>query len=69
MSADRPNWMPGQGDDSADAGKRCQNCGAKVTKRFARVAGDNRDVVHACTDCTDNRHLPREAANAGGGLR
>ena len=67
MSADRPNWTPTDADDPA--GLRCRNCGAKVTKRFARVFGDNENVPHACPECTDNRHLPRDASNAGGGLR
>jgi hypothetical protein len=29
----------------------CENCGAFVTARFARVFGDNDDRIHACTHC------------------
>jgi len=65
---DRPNWTP-IGDDSADASRRCQNCGAQVSREFRRVMGDENWVAHACPQCTENRNLPREASNAGGGLR
>jgi len=34
---------------------RCVNCGNQVTRQFARVFGDNRDVVHACPDCATYR--------------
>ncbi|WP_083865974.1 DUF7563 family protein [Natrinema gari] len=67
MSTDRPQWTPTT--ESTTSAPRGQNCDAQVTQRFARVFGDNHDVVHACAECTDNRHLPREAAQAGGGLR
>lgn len=29
----------------------CENCGAFVTARFARVFGDNDHTIHACTEC------------------
>ncbi|PCR88666.1 DUF7563 family protein [Natrinema ejinorense] len=67
MSTDRPRWTPTT--ESTTTAPRCQNCGAQVTQQFARVFGDNSDTANACPDCTDNRHLAREAANAGGGLR
>ncbi|ELY73226.1 DUF7563 family protein [Natrinema pallidum] len=65
--SERPQWTP-TGTESASA-PTCQNCGAQVTPRFARVFGDNDDIAHACPDCTDNRRLARDAAQAGGGLR
>jgi len=46
---------------------RCVNCGNQVTRQFARVFGDNRDVVHACPDCATYREMktsdfiPKEA--------
>jgi len=67
QTADRPNWTP-TGDDGP-TGKRCQNCGAQVSREFRRVMGDENWVAHACPQCTENRNLPREASNAGGGLR
>jgi ribosomal protein L37AE/L43A len=39
----------------------CANCGAPVSKRFARVFGDNSDVVWACHGCS-----PRDTIRAGG---
>ncbi len=30
----------------------CQNCGGHVSRQFARVLGDNDDVVHGCPDCS-----------------
>lgn len=45
-------------DDPAHQGRTsCQNCGAYVTRTFARVFGDNRDVVHACVECSTMRAL------------
>lgn len=29
----------------------CQNCGGSVTDDFARVFGDDNDVVHSCLEC------------------
>lgn len=33
--------------------KECQNddCEGTVTEQFARVFGDNNDVIHHCPDC------------------
>lgn len=45
-----PQWTPGQ---SASSGTVCQNCGTKLTRQFARVFGDNRDVAHHCGDCEE----------------
>ncbi|MCU4742747.1 hypothetical protein OB955_15985 [Halobacteria archaeon AArc-m2/3/4] len=36
---------------------QCVNCGNQVTRQFARVFGDNRDVVHACPDCSTYREM------------
>lgn len=30
----------------------CQNCGGMVSDDFARVFGDNDDVVHGCPECS-----------------
>jgi RNase P subunit RPR2 len=35
----------------------CANCGSPVTRRFARVFGDNDDVVWACHACTPRQHI------------
>ena len=32
--------------------KTCTNCGASVSNEFAKVFGDNDDVVHICLSCT-----------------
>ncbi|WP_435064301.1 DUF7563 family protein [Halobaculum sp. EA56] len=31
---------------------QCVRCGHHVTERFARVFGDNEDVVHRCIGCS-----------------
>ena len=36
---------------------RCVSCGNQVTRQFARVFGDNRDVVHACPECSTYREM------------
>jgi len=36
---------------------RCVSCGSQVTRQFARVFGDNRDVVHACPECSTYREM------------
>ncbi len=58
------DWTP---HTDADKQRRCQNCDAAVTKRFARVFGDNEDIVHACPSCTSYREMTTAAADAGGG--
>ena len=63
---DRPAWTPQTADVSM---RRCQNCDRQVTRQFARVFGDNRDVVHACPECATLRVMDREASNADGGAR
>ena len=42
---------------------RCRACDNHVTVQFARVFGDNENVVHGCPACTTYREL-----QAGGGL-
>lgn len=43
----------------------CQNCDNTVTRQFARVFGDNDDIVHGCPSCTtyremqDGSHIPQ----------
>ncbi len=61
MSTD---WDP---HANADTQRRCQNCGKQVTQQFARVFGDNDDVVHACLECSTFRTLAKTASAAGGG--
>lgn len=45
-----------RGSESTDAPQRrpervCLNCGADISKRVARVVGDNDDCVPACEQC------------------
>jgi hypothetical protein len=42
----------------------CQNCGSHVSKRFARVMGDNNGKIHACPSCSLNSVGPK-AGGAG----
>lgn len=62
MNPTQHGWKP---MESSSAGARCRNCGTHVTQQFARVFGDNGDVVHGCPACTTYRemqsggHLPR----------
>lgn len=35
----------------AHADSHCRECGAHVSDSFARVFGDNDDVVHGCPNC------------------
>lgn len=44
---------PTRGVDDA----RCQNCGAFVSARFARVFGDNDDRVYGCRECMTTTEL------------
>ncbi|OVE86005.1 DUF7563 family protein [Natronolimnobius baerhuensis] len=59
-------WTPMTSREATSA-PRCVNCGNQVTPQFARVFGDNRDVVHACPDCATYREMktsdfiPKEA--------
>ncbi|MCU4924919.1 hypothetical protein OB905_02825 [Halobacteria archaeon AArc-dxtr1] len=39
------------------ASPRCITCDNQVTKQFARVFGDNRNVVHACPECSTYREM------------
>ncbi|ELZ08484.1 hypothetical protein C479_14133 [Halovivax asiaticus JCM 14624] len=48
-------------------GSTCRNCGNDVTKQFARVFGDNDDVVHRCPECDNYRRMSR-ASGAGKSL-
>lgn len=40
----------------------CLNCGAPVSRRFARVFGDNEDDVYGCPDCCGLNELCEGAA-------
>lgn len=51
-------WNP---NAAAETAPRCQNCGTQHTKQFARVFGDNRDVIHACPDCETYREMQTAA--------
>ena len=63
MTPKQHDWKP---MESSTAGARCRNCGTHVTQQFARVFGDNGDIVHGCPSCTTYRemqsggHLPGE---------
>jgi len=46
---------------SAGGRTECKNCGAFVTKQFARVFGDNRNRVHACIECSTLASLREQA--------
>ncbi|ELZ07877.1 DUF7563 family protein [Natrialba aegyptia] len=43
--------------ESSTAGARCRNCDTHVTQQFARVFGDNGDIVHGCPACTTYREM------------
>ncbi|MCU4754156.1 hypothetical protein OB919_19595 [Halobacteria archaeon AArc-curdl1] len=63
MTSQKHTWTP---TESKTTGTRCRNCGTHVTQQFARVFGDNGDVVHGCPSCTTYRemqsggHLPTQ---------
>ena len=42
----------------------CQNCGTHVSERFARVMGDENNIVHACPQC-DSEGALRAGTAAG----
>ncbi|WP_081655485.1 DUF7563 family protein [Halopiger goleimassiliensis] len=54
MRSPQEDWRP---MESSTAGPRCRNCGTHVTQQFARVFGDNGDVVHGCPSCTTYREM------------
>ncbi len=54
MNSHQHDWKP---MESSTAGARCRNCGTHVTQQFARVFGDNGDVVHGCPSCTTYREM------------
>lgn len=58
FGAERPNWTPFD-EDKPDTGSReqCQTCERTVSRQFARVFGDNDDVVHACPHCATYREI------------
>ncbi|WP_254862652.1 DUF7563 family protein [Halovivax gelatinilyticus] len=49
-------WTPLE-QTSQTSAPRCVNCNNRVTRQFARVFGDNRDVVHACPECSTYREM------------
>ncbi|ELZ14338.1 hypothetical protein C479_00480 [Halovivax asiaticus JCM 14624] len=49
-------WTPLEAERST-AAPNCVTCGNRVTRQFARVFGDNRDVVHACPECSTYREM------------
>ena len=49
-------WTPLASERQTSA-PRCVTCGHQVTRQFARVFGDNRDVVHACPECSTYREM------------
>lgn len=59
-----PSWKP-VAEDETDTGSSttCRNCGNTVTDQFARVFGDNQNIVHGCPDCMTYREL-----KSGGGV-
>nr|WP_141466633.1 hypothetical protein [Salinadaptatus halalkaliphilus] len=54
MNSSQDNWRP---MESSTAGARCRNCGEHVTQQFARVFGDNGNIVHGCPACTTYREM------------
>lgn len=50
------SWEPGA-QDTDTSRPRCVTCGNHVTRQFARVFGDNGDVVHACPECSTYREM------------
>lgn len=58
-----PQWTPVRDDDADE--HHCRGCGAHVSADYARVSGDNDDVVHACLRCSTKEDL-RDGAAAGG---
>ncbi len=40
---------------------RCQGCGAHVAADFRRTHGDDRGLVHACTECDEMHNLAQTA--------
>nr|WP_152415768.1 hypothetical protein [Halovivax asiaticus] len=54
MDSMEQDWTP---MESSGTGTRCRKCGTHVTQQFARVFGDNGDVVHGCPDCTTYREM------------
>ena len=49
-------WSPMASSRQTTA-PNCVTCGNQVTRQFARVFGDNRDVVHACPECSTYREM------------
>ncbi len=43
---------------------QCQHCGAQVTRRYARVLGDENNEVHRCPSC-DSKHRRWHGSSAG----
>lgn len=59
-SDERPQWEPKRETESTDGGASvdCEQCGATVTKQFARVFGDNDDrLINGCPSCSSFREL------------
>jgi hypothetical protein len=50
------DWANDSGS-APDSRRRCNNCGAFVTRRFSRVFGDNAGEVYGCLDCGTARDL------------
>lgn len=48
-------WLSNLADDQL--ARRCQGCGAHVTARFRRQAGDENGNVHACPACVTGTDL------------
>lgn len=50
---DRPRENPVQEEFDGE----CRNCGNHVTNDFARVFGDNDNIVHHCPSCVTAREI------------
>jgi len=61
MSEANPNTAETNGFENKPAETSCRNCGAPVTKQFARVFGDNRHRVFACLNCSDKKNVSADA--------
>ncbi|WP_458189651.1 DUF7563 family protein [Haladaptatus sp. NG-WS-4] len=44
--------------------RRCQNCGSFITSEFARVFGNNDDVVFGCLECMSATEVRNGKARA-----
>jgi hypothetical protein len=56
---------PTPDSDARDGRTNCRTCNSQVSHQFARVFGDNDDVIFACPNCATMAELPHLASGAG----